>query len=325
MNYKDNNVKKVYSKFLNDWFHLIAFIIDDCNYNCHFCYNIKPRTYQKLDLHQLQNYIQSVYQQIHKSIFLEILGGEPTLHNDLVSFCCQQLKYMKYVKTYIFTNFSQSLSYYLNLLNNNIALSITWHSKHDDIKGLSFINKIKAIPMHFFENPGIRLRILYEKKNTINALDAFDALYDSHKKYLEFDLLSDINDEKYQYTKQEMIEFNKRIRMLNPATENDYIFEYNNGNKKLLKFTDIVKQEKFNFYMWKCNAGKDCLYIHANGDVYPCESYYFATTSNVFNGKISNIYNNKINFKQHTLCKCYQCAWSWNIYKENIFDREMCI
>lgn len=316
-----DNVKKVYSNFLKDWFHLIAFVIDDCNYNCDFCYNIKPRTKNKLDLHKLLDFIKDVHVQTNKNIFLELLGGEPTLHSGLLEFCCRQLKDLSYVKTYVFTNFSKDVNYYLKLLQDNVALSITWHSKHDDITGQAFIDKVKKIPFKFFSNPGIRLRILYEKQNIKNALNAFDDLYRSgYKDYLEFDLLSDINTEHYVYSQEELQSFKDRIALLKKPTENDYIFEYVDGIKKYLKFTDIVKQEEFNFKNWKCNAGKDCLYIHANGDAYPCESYYFAGVAKIFNGKLYNIYNQSFTKKDHgILCKCTQCAWSWNIYKENIF------
>ncbi|MBP5785459.1 MAG: hypothetical protein J6W16_07760 [Methanobrevibacter sp.] len=54
--------------------------------------------------------------------------------------------------------------------------------------------------MKFFKDPGIRLRILYEKSNIKNAMYAFDSLYAQYSEYLEFDLLSDIGSEKYVYT-----------------------------------------------------------------------------------------------------------------------------
>lgn len=315
-----NDIRYVYSEYLKDWFHLIAFAVDDCNYNCDFCYNIKPRTKTILDLDRLMAFIQQIHEKTHKKIFLEILGGEPTLHPGLLDFCNKLNRQHKYVKTYVFTNFSKDIEYYLNLLKNNIALSITWHSKHNDITGQSFIKKAKHIPIKYFKSPGIRLRILYEKNNTINALNAFDELFPQHKEYIEFDLLSDISQHSYEYSYEELLEFNNRISKLKPATQNDYVFEHKNGEKELLKFTDIVKQSQFNFNKWLCNAGKDCLYIHSNGDAYPCESYYFATASNVFNGKIYNIYSHCYDLQKHgILCRCTQCAWSWNIYKNNIF------
>lgn len=322
-----DNVKKVYSSFLKDWFHLIAFVIDDCNYNCDFCYNIKPRTKCKLDLTRLLEFIKHIHNQTQKNIFLELLGGEPTLHIGLDDFCCSRLKDLQYVKAYVFTNFSKDVDYYTRLLKHQIALSVTWHSKHDDVTGKDFINKVRQIPFEFFSSPGIRLRVLYEKNNAKNALDVFDDLYrHGYSDYLEFDLLSDINTAQYKYTYEEMQAFKTRIQQLRPATKDDYIFEYSSGEKKYLKFTDIVKQEKFNFKNWLCSAGKDCLYVHANGDIYPCESYYFATAANVFDGKMSSIYSkNALMLNTCTLCKCKQCAWSWNIHKENIFDIQMTI
>ncbi|MBP5785460.1 MAG: hypothetical protein J6W16_07765 [Methanobrevibacter sp.] len=57
------------------------------------------------------------------------------MHPDLLKFCIKSLKQMPCVKSYVFTNFSKPFNYYLELLKNNVALSITWHSKHDDITG----------------------------------------------------------------------------------------------------------------------------------------------------------------------------------------------
>ena len=73
------------------------------------------------------------------------------------------------------------------------------------------------------------------------------------------------------------------MKMLKPSSEMDYIEEVD-GKISYYKFNDIVKHPSFNFKNWKCNAGVDSLYIHANGDIFPCESYYFATAANVMNG-----------------------------------------
>ena len=184
---------------------------------------------------------------------------------------------------------------------------------------MSFINKVKLINKKYFDNPGIRLRILYEIFNTDNALKTFNNLFIDYSNYIEFDLLADINSKKFNYSNEQLNQFNKCISQLSKPTKNDYIVTYSNNTIKYFKFTDLIKNQDINFKYWKCNAGKDCMYIHVDGNIYPCESYYFATSANVFNGIISNMYNNIKILKNGVICKCEQCAWSWNIYKENIF------
>jgi len=42
----------------------------------------------------------------------------------------------------------------------------------------------------------------------------------------------------------------------------------------MLEFNDMFLNTSYSFKYWKCNAGLDYFYIHANGDIYPCETYY---------------------------------------------------
>ena len=216
---------------------------------------------------------------------------------------------------FVFTNFSQNIKYYQTILELNGALSITWHSKHDDLSNMSFINKVKLINKKYFDNPGIRLRILYEIFNTDNALKTFNNLFIDYSNYIEFDLLADINSKKFNYSNEQLNQFNKCISQLSKPTKNDYIVTYSNNTIKYFKFTDLIKNQDINFKYWKCNAGKDCMYIHVDGNIYPCESYYDNNQKII--GHIN--YISLINIKPQ-LCKCKWCSsCDFGIKKQKIF------
>ena len=62
-----------------------------------------------------------------------------------------------------------------------------------------------------------------------------------------------------------------------------YTIEYNDGYVERLSYNDMFLNDDFTFHMWKCNAGKDYLYIHVNGDIYPCQSYYEGNRKKLYN------------------------------------------
>lgn len=69
-------------------------IIDNCNYTCNYCYNKDYRSNNILNLTALYNYILKT----KLNIALDILGGEPTLHPDLLIFVRRCQNYQIYLK-----------------------------------------------------------------------------------------------------------------------------------------------------------------------------------------------------------------------------------
>ena len=89
-------------------FKLLVFIIDSCNYSCEYCYNDLPRTNKKIDLNKLYFFISEILlKKLNKKyIQLELIGGEPTLHPDLIDFC-EKISHIPNIFTTIYTNFSK--------------------------------------------------------------------------------------------------------------------------------------------------------------------------------------------------------------------------
>jgi len=118
-------------------FKLLVYIIDSCNYNCEYCYNDFPRTNIKLDLNKLYFFIKNILIDIHKKdyIWLELIGGEPTLHPDLLDFC-QKISKLNNIYMTIYTNFSKDIDFYKTLLSidSRISLILSWHSLNKNFK-----------------------------------------------------------------------------------------------------------------------------------------------------------------------------------------------
>lgn len=62
-----------------------------------------------------------------------------------------------------------------------------------------------------------------------------------------------------------------------------YTVVYDDGSIEKLSYNDMFLNDDFTFNLWKCNAGKDYLYIHTDGDAYPCQSYYESLQKPLFN------------------------------------------
>lgn len=109
-----------------------------CNLNCKYCYNKKPRTGKLLDLDELYKFVTFIKESTGKNIYLELIGGEPTLHPKLCQFC----KFISPIcnKIEVFTNLSANANLYSELIKYNVHIFASWHSSSED-----FIEKAKCI------------------------------------------------------------------------------------------------------------------------------------------------------------------------------------
>ena len=65
-----------------------------------------------------------------------------------------------------------------------------------------------------------------------------------------------------------------------------YVAEYSDGTKFEFSHYDIMRHKIYsNCHLWLCDAGIRNLYVHANGDVYPCCTLYNNKT--YFRGNIN--------------------------------------
>ena len=269
-------------------FKLLAFIIDSCNYTCEYCYNDLPRTNKKIDLNKLYFFITEILLKKLKKeyIWLELIGGEPTLHPDLVEFC-EKISKIDNINTTIYTNFSKSVDYYIKLLeiDKRISLILSWHNAN-----FQFKEKINKIPRFFLEK-NITVSVIYEHKNIKNALEIFDYIHIKHPyiKELSFPLIDEnINYCVEKYTTADINEYKKRLPFVKDLTK--IKIQYKDNTYKIVdQHYFITDETRKNFKYWMCNVGIDFCFIYFNSDICICDGYRDKKMGNLNSDNLINL------------------------------------
>lgn len=299
---------KFFSPNTKNTIWILAYVCDKCNYNCWYCYNKRPRSGKQLDLDKLHDFIVYLKNDTEKTINLELIGGEPTMHKGLYDFCKNTIQ--DGISINIYTNFSQSVEFYQELLDIGCQLSITYH--HFNNK--NFLNKIDNLGNDDQKNQ-FDIAIMYEPGYSMQSLNVFNYLYQKRKyrkNILMSLVLSDTSNKiPVKYTQDEMSKFNKYVELTRNNLDEIYV-KYNDNSVKKMSYNDLQLDYDYSCKNWKCNAGIEYLDIDVNGNVYSCISN---------NKKIYNIYDS-FKFKlpeKPIICRCMYCQCRWNITKERIF------
>lgn len=130
----------------NNRLNILMFIMDRCNFSCPYCYNRKPRHLVGADLSVFLKYVQDIRNKVpYRPLNVSLIGGEPTLHKDMLEFCDQLMK-IKNTTVEVLTNFHKPFEYYLDLLESGVLVSASWHGQGEDSLNWSFVEKALKIP-----------------------------------------------------------------------------------------------------------------------------------------------------------------------------------
>lgn len=303
---------KIYGNFIYDKpnsYQVLAYIADICNYKCEYCYNKFPRTGNLLNLSKLEQFITDILEQ-KDYLALDLIGGEPTLHPDLLDFC-EKYKDSTNIELTVYTNLTKPLEYYKKLLSYNVQLIVSWHSAADN---KIFVDKLKQ----FSEKERLQtsISIMFEHKYPDLSIETYKMILDLPKfneKY--FSLLAESENYKgYEYTDDQLKEFYNLMTLSN--TQNTTIL-YNDGTKETVDDNFFFGHpENTNFKNWLCNAGKDYVYIHHNGDVTKCNEHDLIIIYNLNRSSTKFIIPTK-----PIICKLENCPCLFDIYKERLFKK----
>lgn len=300
--------------------NILAYIVDRCNFNCSYCYNRMPRKSTLADLDSFFKFIEDIRRQQPKDrkINVSLIGGEPTLHPGAIDFC-NQLLALDNVTAELLTNFTQPVEYYLSLLEKGICLAASWHSQANDKLNWSYVEKMKQIPMKFFDNEQVEVRIMMENDNWESSRKVFFELYPMFKKHIEISLLTRDDGTPYQYSQSQLDEYEKLI-VLTKYKRDFFTIEYSDGTQQQVSFADMYLNPQVNFHLWKCNAGQDYIYIHCDGNVYNCQSYY-----ENYKKPICNLFEDECKYKKEKfkpcICQVNYCACDFDVYKEKLIGK----
>ena len=280
----------------DDSINLFVYLEDRCNYECSYCYNEHPRTLNELDVDVLGDFVEKLKTETNKKVNVELIGGEPTLHKSLMGFVVR-LRDIN-CDVLVYTNLSQELEFYEDMLQMGVKLFATHH-----YKSKKFVHKLNKL-------------IKYKSQIDVCVMvDNDDAFYrfDEIKSNGYNPTICLINSSTKGLTEKQIQQFNERKFQESPNIE----VEYDDGSIEYLTEEQIVDDyELNNFKYWKCDAGKSLLFINHNGDIYPCQTYCTYNKQS-----IGNIYNKDKCIPQlkSIVCSCDFCECGHNIKKENVF------
>lgn len=327
MNFMHKTLVKTEGKYYSrNTINILVYTVDCCNYNCYYCYNVFPRTKQKLNLDYLHKYLQFIHANApKKSIDLEFIGGEPTLHPQLIEFC-NKIKHDKYIRTNIYTNMSADINTYIQLLQSNVTLIASWHGTNEDHCNQHYIDMVIDLVNLGFKDQ-LDIRIMYEPNNTDNSILAFNRIKNiiPHNK-IEMSLLvqSNVikadNSELYVYTNDQLSRFHECVDDLNKSDEKkEYVLTFSDGSIEYKCFNDLFGYNQYSYKHFLCDAKMCNLYIHCDGNIYPCVDYFTFNKQPLFS--IYQTSHFKV-FNAPIICQLDYCSCDWSIRKQKVFKHQ---
>lgn len=312
------NMMKVYGTFIYgnnpkfpnyDTYSILAYICDVCNYQCSYCYNHFPRSTNFLDLDKVYNFVENIAKQ-KKVVYLDLIGGEPTLHGGLFRLCEKIQQTLPNVKIAIYSNFRCNVDYYKQLIEYGCELILSHHYLCNTNE---FLDKIKQFTSE--ERKKLTMMVMFEHEYSERCFKVFDEL-EQIGGFGELNIVSLNNTENYneEYAEHQLEEFEKRARRTKTQTT---IVEYDDGSKEMVddNFFFLNKKNE-NFKWWMCHVGKDFCYIHHDGTIHPCDENDGIILGSIYQTKQFEIP------KKPMICKRESCPCLFDIYKERVLKND---
>ena len=293
-------------------FNIVFYLIDTCNFSCYYCYNRFPRSNKQLNCQEIIDFTSKIQQVTKMPLRITFIGGEPFCHMQLLELV-NSLNMMN-IQVEILTNLSAPLDKIIYALDCNAIIIASWHGGIDK-KNTDFCEKIKMLPKKYFDNNQVDIRIMFENDNWENSVQAFKQLVNCCNKDIDINLLSQYSGGFYDYSQCQLDEFKQFERMIEKKKD---MFKLTtiNGCQQIVTFNDLYMCKNNSFYMWKCEAGKKSIYVHVNGNVFPCQSYYEHNKIPLFSISSSKAeIAKKLKF---TYCSVDYCSCEYNLKKERL-------
>lgn len=210
----------------------------------------------------------------------------------------------------IYSNFSKDISLYKRLIQVGYTLILTYHPHVDPD---AFLDKFSGFDVSDYDKI-VAMSVMYRPGFSERALYVFNQMRIRFPQFKSLDLsLLDANEyfPDVKYSKQEMADFN---RLSSRFGIGNTVVEYDDGSSQMVNDNHFFSDRKrLDFYMWKCNAGLDFLYVHHDGKVHPCDENDGIVLYDINKG-------GDFKFPKHPLiCPRHDCPCLFDVYKEKIF------
>lgn len=262
-----------------------------CNYDCSYCYNkgkdISVKDYTPYEY--ILDFLQSVNRKYpHKTIYLYISGGEPTIYKDFDKLV-KGIKETTNSKIALVNNATQSLEWWGKNSKYFDSINLSYHTEFVDKE--HYYNVCKTI----LEN---------NKTSSVSALimmnePYFDEAYEFAQKLLKLeDVIVNIKKiRQHTYTKEHadyMVKNNMFVsqaykscnspRKKNKTFEIKYILQEKDGVVSKIHINECILKDENVWTGWHCNAGIESFCVDPNGDVFRANCRVDGVIGNVRDG-----------------------------------------
>lgn len=250
-----------------------------CNYTCEYCESNSNNGSERWNLNYQAavDFLNKVRER-NEYLYLDIVGGEPTLWPEFQSF----INAVSHKNTLIevSSNGSRSIRYWENFNAGNNVFSFSWHPKEVDTNHLINVINIMKDKCH------VTVNMLITPDSWTKGMDA---LREFEKLNIGINFLPVrkimSSSELYPYTPEQLNYIHKYTQ---PYCENNHPVWLRLLPTKIMfngveqNWSELITQNKITFTNWKCNAGIDRFVIDPDGTIFKCWPKV--------EGRIGNIY-----------------------------------
>lgn len=258
---------------------LTLFVHNVCNYRCSYC-----NDYHRDGSHRWSDnwdpYITLIdkLKQRNKNLYVEVLGGEPTVwprFQEFVDTISDDRVFVEYS-----TNASRTLRYWEQFKTQRAFAFLSWHYEFADDDHFFKVAEIMqhkasvSIPLMIVPDNFERAKRLYERLTTLNieCTPKFTRTSINGTSYFEY------TDEQKQW-----IQGNHYNRMKPFGIDWEIPRNLHFDGKKI-KFMDVLEQGLHKFKGYTCTAGIKRLMVEPNGNIKRCTKNVGGSLGNILSG-----------------------------------------
>lgn len=253
-----------------------------CNYTCDYCHSSSNGGDQRWndDYKAVVKFVNTIRER-NKFLYLEILGGEPTLWPSLTDFIAEVAHDNLIIE--LNSNGSRTLRYWNEFPAGNLIINFSWHSKEVDTDHLFRVVEIMKDKIYVIVTV---LMTPDSFNNGILAVQKFKSLN------VEVDVKparkSIIEAELYDFTKEQLQHIGQyvqdRTSIYTPKWHTDLYPTNIIINNKQLRWRNIVINNEHTYTGWRCTAGINRFIINPAGNITRCYPGVGGIIGNVFTG-----------------------------------------
>lgn len=266
-----------------------------CNLKCSYCkVNKKWSKFIpfRTQINQIRDYVISYSKEMETSVLL--FGGEPTFIPYWQDICYSLTE--SSINTSIFTNLTSSINKYTEIQQKQIYINTTYHY---GIPCTEYLNKVLSLDRDLTS-----VYVMLDPRDIQSCKVVYEKLRKEGYNVELNNILSDsltLSPEDKDYFIKNSIHDSSTERIL---------VTFDDGHSRYYNFSTLTRFGLNSFKGWKCNAGKESLFIECQGDIFPCQSY-------VFNQRpLDNVFRNpSFRVKEPIICNLDKCLCDLDVTK----------